>query len=463
MTGVFKGGGSVASLTGKKQIDMTEGNIARQLITFAIPLFVGDLLQQFYNVADSMIVGNLVSKQALAAVSATTNIVNVLVGFFSGISVGATVVVSRNFGAKHYEKLNRSVRTILWLTLVIGVLFTVIGILGSPLMLNLLGTPEDVMQDASTYLRIYFAGVLGQLLYNMCGGILRAVGDSRRPMLILALSSVMNLAMDLVFIQVFRLGVAGAAYATIIAQFISAGILFRYLFDIEAFKPLKFNVPVFDRECLSIIAKVGIPIGIRKSLISFSNTVVVSYINRFGSGAMAAWGVQNRVDNMISLTVQSISTAITTFVSQNLGARKKERIRTGIRLSFILNFCICAFYITLFVIFRVPIIKLFNQDADVIAYGSQIFLIMLPIQIINTGTHTCCGVLQGYGESKGPMYIMIFCYVILRQLYLNLLWPKFQTFGFVISAYPFAWIFCCIITVIYTVRKVRSINRSFAE
>jgi len=447
----------------KKQVDMTEGSIARQLITFAIPLFVGDLLQQFYNVADSMIVGNLVSKQALAAVSATTNIVNVLVGFFSGISVGATVVVSRNFGAKNREKLNIAVRTIIWLTLAIGVLFTAIGISGTPLMLNLLGTPEDVMKDASIYLRIYFAGVLGQLLYNMCGGILRAVGDSRRPMIILALSSVMNLALDLVFIQVFHMGVAGAAYATIIAQFISAFILFRFLFDIEAFQPLSFKVPTFDKETLGLIARVGIPIGIRKSLISFSNTVVVSYINRFGSGAMAAWGVQNRVDNMISLTIQSISTAITTFVSQNLGAKKRERIRSGIRLSFLLNFCMCAFYIIIFVIFRVPIIKLFNQEPDVIAYGSEIFLIMLPLQIINTGTHTCCGVLQGYGESKGPMYIMVLCYVGLRQLYLNLLWPRFQTFGFVISAYPFAWIFCCIITVIYTIRKVRKINGELSE
>ena len=451
----------MASLS-RRHLDMTEGNILRLLITFAIPLFVGDLLQQGYNVVDSMIVGNLVSKQALAAVSATTNIVNVLVGFFSGISVGATVVVSRNFGAKDFRKLNIAVRTIIWITIVIGVSFTVIGLLGTPMMLRLLKTPDDVLPDASTYLRIYFAGVLGLFLYNMCGGILRAIGDSRRPMMILGLCSVLNIGLDLVFIKFFGMGVEGAAYATIIAQFISAGILFRFLFDVEAFKPLDFRKPVFDGETIKQIAKVGVPIGIRKSVISFSNTVVVSFINRFGSGAMAAWGIQNRVDSLISLTIQSMSTAVTTFVAQNVGAGKRERIRKGSWISLAMTFGLCSFYIALFVIFRVPIIKLFNQEPDVIEYGCLIFTTMIPPQFINSITHTCCGILQGYGESKGPMYIMLFCFVLLRQLYLHLLWPYFQSFRFVMMAFPVAWLCCCVMTVIYTVRKIKKIESASA-
>ena len=442
----------------KKQIDMTEGNIARQLIAFAIPLFLGDLLQQGYNVADSMIVGNLVSKQALAAVSATTNIVNILVGFFSGISVGATVVVSKNFGAKDRNKLNVAVRTIIWLTLAIGAAFTVIGILGTPMMLGVLDTPEDVLPDATVYLKIYFAGVLGQLLYNMCGGILRAVGDSKRPLYILAFSSVTNIGLDLVFIQFFHLGVSGAALATIISQFASALILFRFLYTIEDFKPLSFRTPVFYKETLRQIAIVGVPIGIRKSVISLSNTVVVSYINKFGSGAMAAWGIQNRVDSLISLTIQSTSTAITTFVAQNVGAGKKERIRKGSKLTFIITFAMCSAYIALFVLARVPIIKLFNQDPDVIFYGELVFTTMIPMQFINSITHTCCGILQGYGESKGPMYIMLGSYVVLRQLYLNILWPYFQSFKFVMLAFPFTWAVCCVATAIYSARKIKKIE-----
>ena len=437
---------------------MTEGNIARQLIAFAIPLFLGDLLQQGYNVADSMIVGNLVSKQALAAVSATTNIVNILVGFFSGISVGATVVVSKNFGAKDRNKLNVAVRTIIWLTLAIGAAFTVIGILGTPMMLGVLDTPEDVLPDATVYLKIYFAGVLGQLLYNMCGGILRAVGDSKRPLYILAFSSVTNIGLDLVFIQFFHLGVSGAALATIISQFASALILFRFLYTIEDFKPLSFRTPVFDKETLRQIAIVGVPIGIRKSVISLSNTVVVSYINKFGSGAMAAWGIQNRVDSLISLTIQSTSTAITTFVAQNVGAGKKERIRKGSKLTFIITFAMCSAYIALFVLARVPIIKLFNQDPDVIFYGELVFTTMIPMQFINSITHTCCGILQGYGESKGPMYIMLGSYVVLRQLYLNILWPYFQSFTFVMLAFPFTWAVCCVATAIYSARKIKKIE-----
>lgn len=447
---------------GKRQIDMTEGNIAKQLIAFAIPLFLGDLLQQGYNVADSMIVGNLVSKQALAAVSATTNIVNILVGFFSGISVGATVVVSKNFGAKNRDKLNVAVRTIIWLTLAIGVAFTVIGIAGTPMMLGVLDTPDDVLPDASVYLKIYFAGVLGQLLYNMCGGILRAVGDSKRPLYILAFSSVTNIILDLVFIKAFHMGVAGAALATIIAQFVSALILFRFLYTIEDFKPLSFRKPVFDKDTLRQIAVVGVPIGIRKSVISLSNTVVVSYINKFGSGAMAAWGIQNRVDSLISLTIQSTSTAITTFVAQNVGAGKRDRIRKGSKLTFIITFAMCSAYIALFVLARVPIIKLFNQEPDVIYYGELVFTTMIPMQFINSITHTCCGILQGYGESKGPMYIMLTSYVLLRQLYLNILWPYFQSFRFVMLAFPVTWAVCCIATAIYSTRKIKKIESASA-
>lgn len=431
------------------EIDMTQGSVVAQLIAFSIPLLLGEVFQQLYNTADTLIVGRFVSKQALAAVSATSNIVNILIGLFAGISTGATVDISNRFGAQDDTGLKRSVQTTLWFTAALGVAFTAVGIVFTPLMLRLLGTPEDVFLSARLYLTVYFAGVLGLVFYNMCSAILRATGDTRRPLCVLIICATVNTLLDLVFVLVVPFGVLGVGLATILSQFISAFILLRMMWNTEQLGMREAVQPHIDPAILRRILDVGLPVGLQKSIISFSNNIVASYVNRFGSGAMAAWGVHLRIDQLINHTVQSMSVATTTFVAQNLGAVKPERIRRGVRTAMLISLGISAIYAVIFVIFRDSIISCFNKDREVIAYGSTLILYLAPLQMINTVTQIDAGALRGEGDSKGPMFIMTFCFVAVRQLYLYLGFPKYGSFLFTILSYPFTWIVCALLLQFY--------------
>ena len=451
--------GKATMRTNKAQIDMTQGSIARQLIVYAVPLLLGDMLQQLYNTADSMIVGNLISRQALAAVGATSNIVNVLVGMFTGISTGATVVISRYFGARQSEKLPAAVRTTLCLTAALGVLFTVLGVAGTPMMLRLLKAPADVYPVAKTYLRIYFMGISGLILYNMCAGILRAIGDSRRPMYVLIFCSVTNIGLDLLLIAGFSMQVEGAAIATIVSQFLSAGILLYILWHTQSLGALREGARV-DREMLREMIRIGLPMGIQKSVVSFSNRIVVSYINLFESGAMAAWSIYLRLDQIILHTYQSMSAATTTFVAQNSGAQKYGRIKQGIRTALLLTMLtVCAYAVT-FAVLRYPLVRLFNQDAEVLYYGSTVIGLLPPFQILNTISQIEAGALRGKGDSKTPMLIMLVSYVAARQAYLHIGWRYFRTFAFVVMSYPFSWIVCALLMLGYVWLQKRRVARS---
>lgn len=428
-----------------KHIDMTEGVIWKQLLLFAVPLVLGELLQQLYNTADSIIVGNFVGKQALAAVGATANIVTVLIGFFTGLSTGATVVIAQYYGAHQEEELKNAVHTMILFTLIMGLVFTGLGVGGTPMMLQLLGTPEDVFPLAQSYLQIYFAGVSALVLYNMCAGILRAVGDSRSPLYILLLTTVLNIILDLVFILVFQMGVSGAAWATIIAQFVSSFILLYKLCRTKNIYRVELRRLQIDKTILRRVIDIGLPAGLQKSITSFSNTVVLSYINKFGSGAMAGWSVHQRLDQIINRTTQSMSIATATFVGQNVGAAKEERIYKGIRTAIRLSLMLTGIYAVFFVSLSEPLIRLFNRDADVLYYGKIIISILAPLYLINTVNHIQVGALRGQGDSRNPMFIMVFCHVVLRQLYLNLGWSHFKSIYYVLSCYPVSWLFCCLI------------------
>ena len=431
--------------TAKKNIDMTQGSIAKQFLLFAAPLLLGDMLQQFYNTIDSIIVGNFVSKQALAAVGATSPIVNILIGFCIGISTGATVIISRRFGAKDSEGLKIAVRTTFWLSVIIGVLFTGIGVGMTPFMLKLLATPPDVLPVATEYLTIYFGGILGLIMYNMCSGILRAVGDSRRPLYVLIFSSVLNIILDLIFIVPLKMGVAGAAIATIISQFLSVSILIYLMYNTNDFMPLNLHRPILNKPVLSVIFGIGLPFGLQRSIISFSNTIVLSYVNRFGSGAMAAWSATNKVDHILFQTMQSMSAAVTTFVSQNLGAERYDRIKKGIKVSSAITVAICMFYAFFMIVFRRQLIGLFNRDEDVLYYGSIALMIFAITNPINAFIQIKAAVMRGFGRGKLPMFVMLFCYVVVRQLYLNIGWPYMQSFEFVVFSFPFTWAICAVI------------------
>ena len=318
---------------GKRDVDMTQGSILQHIINFAFPLLIGNIFQQLYNTVDTWVVGNYVSNEAFSAVGTVGPIINMLIGFFTGLSSGAGVVISQYYGAKRFDKVHDAVHTSIVMTLLLGVVFTAVGILMIPPMLNLMKTPAEVFPESSAYLTIYFAGVLGLMLYNMGSGILRAVGDSKRPFYFLVVSAVLNTILDLVFVLVFNMGVRGVAWATIIAQFVSAILILITLMRTEICIKLILRDLKMDWEMLKKVVRVGIPAAIQMAITSFSNIFVQSYINYFGADCMSGWTAYSKIDQLILLPVQSIALAATTFVGQNLGLNQVERAKHGIRTS----------------------------------------------------------------------------------------------------------------------------------
>lgn len=435
--------------TGKYSIDMTEGTIWKQLLRFAIPLIIGELLQQSYSVADSVIVGRFIGKEALAAVACTESISNTFIGMFTGISTGCTILAARYFGAKDKEELQATVHTAVTLTIVLGGVLTVLGYLLTPGMLHLLATPEDVYPDAVTYLHIYMLGVYGLVLYNIGGGLLRAVGDSRRPLYALILSCGINICLDIVLVIFFHMGVAGAAIATFVAQFISAFYLLYLLCTTKEMHRLNLRKLQLRKDIVKTIMDLGLPIGIQKSLVSLSNTLVISHVNYFGSGASASWGVYRKLDHFITKNSQNLSTAVTTFVSQNTGAKKSERVQQGFRLGVIMVIIITMSLGIIMSILHTPLIHMFNKDEEVLYYGSRIICMLMPIQWLSGIVQVEAGYLRGRGNSKGPMMIMMLSYIVIRQVYLNTVWVGFKSIFIVASCYPVAWLSAAIIMEVY--------------
>ena len=436
-----------------KSMDMTEGTIWKQLIYFAFPLLIGNLFQQLYNTVDSVVVGNFVSTEALAAVGSVTPIINMLVGFFSGLATGAGVVISQFFGAKNGTMLHKAVHTTLIMTVALGVVFTFIGIFMTPLMLNLMSTPADVFDGAALYLRIYFGGVLGLMLYNMASGILRAVGDSKRPLYFLILSSLLNVVLDLTFVIVFHMGIAGVAIATIIAQFISAFLLLVVLARSHEDYRLVLSHLKLDVEILKRVVRIGLPAGLQMAVTSFSNVFVQSYINQFGSACMAGWTSYSKIDQFVLLPMQSLSLSATTFVGQNLGAGKLARAKKGTRVSMVISVIITAALTVLLIAFSSQLLMLFNQDQNVLYYGNIFIRYLAPFYVLCCINQILAGSLRGAGDATGPMIIMLMSFVVFRQLYL-FIGTKFiiDNVIFVGLGYPAGWLVCSLFMAIHYFR-----------
>ena len=431
-------------------VDMTEGFIPRQLLYFCVPLILGNFFQVLYNTVDTMVVGNFVGKEALAAVGSTNPIINIAVFCFNGISVGAGVVIGQYFGAKELKKLHISVETTMAMTFIASIFFTIAGVWLTPLMLELISTPEDVMPAASIYLKIYFAGISGLLVYNMGSGILRAVGDSKRPLYFLILSSFLNIGLDLLFVLVFGMGIAGASIATIISQFISAILVLILLSRSEDIYKLTWKDLRIDPLTLKKILAIGLPAGIQSMITAFSNSFVQAYINSYGSVVMAGWSCYNKLDQMIMLPQQSMSHATTTFVSQNIGANKVGRADKGtvvaVSMMAIFNLA-CG---VLMIIFARPLVELFTNETEVIESGIHFVRAIALFFWFNGINHSLAGSMRGRGDSKGPMLIMIICFVAVRQIYLFIVTRIVTGNPMVIGlGYPVGWASCCIVELIY--------------
>ena len=429
---------------------MTRGPILQLLIAFALPLMLGNVFQMLYNTVDSVIVGNFVSKQALAAIGSTTVIVNMLVFFFNGFSIGAAVVIGQYFGARNMEKLHDAVETTMAATFVLSAVFTVVGVLMVKPMLHLMHTPEDVFREATLYLRIYIGGISGLLIYNMGSGILRAVGDSTRPLCFLVFTSVLNIVLDLFFVLVLKTGIAGAAIATILSQFVSAAMILvlltrtRDIYRLD-WRELHLNFPILRR-----IFAVGMPAAIQSVITAFSNIFVQGYINVFGSDVMAGWSSYNKLDQFIMLPMQSMAMSATTFVSQNCGAGNQRRSDRGTVAAIGLSLGITGAIAVLLVIFAPAAVRLFSPDPAVIQYGVLFIRANTFFLLFACVDHVLAGALRGRGDSRGPMIIMLSTFVVLRQIYLYWVTRCVANTPLLVGlGYPVGWISCCIVEVAY--------------
>ena len=433
----------------RKVTDMTEGIIWKQLVLFALPLLAGNLFQQLYNTVDSVVVGNFVGSEALGAVTSNMPAINTLIGLFLGFSTGAGVAISQYFGAKNVDSLRKSVHTAIMATLFFGIFLTFLGIWISPYLVRFMQTPPEVASQAVVYLRIYFSGILGLMFYNMGSGILRAVGDSRRPLYFLIFSSVTNIILDLLFVIKFQMGVAGVAYATILSQFLSSVLVFVVLFKSPEVYHLSLGELRIDPYMLKKIVFIGLPAGIQMALTSFSNVFVQSYINGFGAASTAGWGAYQRIDAFTILPVFSIGLAVTTFVGQNAGARRFDRVRQCVKIALSISIVITVI-ISVFLFITAPhAIGLFNRDTDVLYYGTIFLRVIGPLDFVVCFNQVLAGTLRGIGDTKAPMLIMLFSFVLFRQIYLFVATHLSASIYVVALGYPLGWLVCSIIMLIY--------------
>ena len=440
----------MALMRGSATRDMTSGSIIRQIILFSLPLMLGNVFQMLYNTVDSVVVGNYVGKEALAAVGSTTMIVNMLVFFFNGFSVGAGVVIAQRFGARDMDRLHTAIETTMAMTFLLCAAFTAIGVLSVKPMLRLMNTPDDVFDGAVSYLTIYFWGISGLLIYNIGSGILRAVGDTTRPLMFLILTSLLNIALDLLFVLGFGMGIEGVAYATILSQLVSAVLTLRLLTVTKEIYKLTWRDLRIDGGVLKRIFAVGLPAGIQSVITSLSNVFVQGYINTFGSSCMAGWSCYNKLDGFIMLPMQSTAMAATTFVSQNIGAKQYDRANRGTRDSILLAVGITGLIAVVLVVFAAPAIGLFTKDASVIEFGVLFMRANTLFLIANAVNHTLAGALRGRGDSRAPMLIMIGCFVVIRQIYLFTVTRFIANTPLLVGlGYPVGWCCCCVIEVSY--------------
>ena len=432
-----------------KDVDMTQGSIARHILLFALPLLAGNIFQQMYNMVDTWVVGRYVSNEAYAAVGTVGPIINMLIGFFMGFSSGAGVVISQYYGAKRFGDVERSVHTAIAMTLILGVVFTGIGIGMTPFMLRFMKTPENVMPQSAAYLTIYFSGIMGLLIYNMGSGILRAVGDSRRPFYFLVVCAVLNTVLDLLFVLVLDMGVQGVALATILSQGVSAALILITLLRTEECVKVRIGRLRLHWDILKKIIRVGFPAAFQMAITSFSNIFVQSYINFFGDNCMSGWTTYAKVDQLVFLPMQSIALSVTTFVGQNLGCNQEERARKGITCAVILSLCVTTLVMLPIVAFAPQIVRFFNSKPEVVDYGTMLIRWISPFYLLCCFNQIYSAAQRGVGNSEVPMVIMLISFVAFRQAYLFIMSRVWNEILPIAMGYPAGWFLSSFLSSLY--------------
>lgn len=418
---------------------MTQGKISKVIILFALPLFLGQLFQQLYNVVDSLVVGNVVGETALAAVTSTGSLIFLILGFLNGVFMGSGVIISQYFGAKDEETMRTAVHTAIAFSLLAGVAVMAVGILGTPYFLKWTGTPDNVLPDATLYLRIYFSGGLFSVLYNACVGIFQAVGDSRKPLVYLIIAALTNVVLDIIFVVYFRWGIAGAAWATVISQALSAFLAFTKLLRVNGphqvrVKEISLNIPMLKK-----ILNMGIPSGVQNSVISFANVILQASINQFGSAAMAGNGAYTKIEGFAFLPIMSFNMALTTYVGQNIGAKEYDRVRKGAKFGLGTGIALAQITGVVIWLFAPALIRLFSDTPDVIAVGVQRARIISLFYFLLASSHLLSGILRGLGKTKIPMYVMLLSWCLFRIAYVTITLQFIPDIRVVFWAYPITW------------------------
>lgn len=436
----------------KNTVLMTEGGIFKNLLFFATPLILGNLLQQMYNAVDSIIVGNYVGSNALAAVGAGASLIYLLIAFSLGASVGAGVIVSQYLGAKDKEGVHKAVHTAMTISIILGLILTAGGILFSRKLLVMMNTPAEILDDAACYLRIYSCGLIFNVVYNMAAGILNAAGNSRRSLMYLAAAAVVNIFMDLLLIAGLKIGVAGAAIATNFSQAISCILALWFLFRVPTDYRISLKSLRIHKAMALRIIQIGLPTGIQNMVISFSNILIQASINQYGATAVAGFSAYLKIDGFNILPVLSFSMAITTFIGQNYGAGKYDRMKKGMWVTLLMGIVYTVLTGILLLTFSGQIMRLFSEDVGVIAYGQTAMRYFCPFYWILAILHSLAGTVRGTGKSIPPMVVLLVSLCLFRIVWIQLVLPYYTSIEGIFILYPVSWLVGAVLMILYTWR-----------
>lgn len=433
----------------KNSTIMTEGSIWKKILFFSIPLILGNLFQQLYNTVDSIIVGNYIGSEALAAVGSSGSLINLLIGFCIGASAGAGVVIAQFYGAQDKEGVRKAVHTTIAIAIAAGAILTIVGIVTTPLLLKAMGTPKEVFDQASIYLKVYFGGILFSVVYNMSAGILNAVGNSKRSLVYLMIAATSNIFLDLLFVVVFKMGIVGAAIATDISQLLSCIFIILFLVRSEDVYRVKLkDIRCYDN-LLGKILKIGLPTGVQNIVISLSNVIVQSSVNSFGAVAMAGFAAYIKVDGFNILPVLSFSMAATTFVGQNVGAGRLDRVKKGMYVSVAMGIIYTVCTGILLLAFAPQVIGVFTQNGKVVEYGVYIMRFFCPFYWMLGILHILAGTIRGTGKTMQAMVVFLFSLCIFRVLWIWGAMSVSHKIGGVMFGYPLSWLVGLVMILIY--------------
>jgi MATE efflux family protein len=435
----------------KKELDLTEGTIWKTLIIFTLPILAGNFFQHLYAAADAVIVGKFTGKEGLAAIDSVSSLLKLPISLFSGLSAGATIIISQLFGAKKSNELFAAIHTSIGLTLIAGVGLSIIGVLISPLLLFMMGVPDDIFQMTLTYVRVYFAGMGVSLFYNIGSGILRAMGNSKTPFYALIVASLLNVVLDLIFIAVFNWGIGGAAAATVISQLISAAIILFALTDKDSYCPLHLSKIKIERLSAITIARLGLPIGIQSAFFPIANMIIQATVNGTGTANIAAWALCGKLDLLIWILLEAMTTSVATFVAQNYGAKKYERITAVVRAGLIMSAAMVGSICVILYFWNVPLGKLFinSKDYGILTISEKLMHILIPFYVVFIFTEVFSAAINATGETFTPMLITLLGVCASRLVWIFFFVPLNPVIEMIVLAFPISWTLTSIIFTIY--------------